>query len=189
MKAVKNKLFTGSVETREIFTSNVDVAVLHGTILEFHSCKKFLPFWRYVAESVATVVAFDPFPFYVHFSLYQSVVLTLQSTVLVCFQPKFLFIQMLQVCLAARTQPRASGWESFAHLLWNSLKAPRRLFWPGEVQVPVDTLERVSMKGIITRLSESVKLILEGPMKEGSVLLVRKTHKHRDFSFFFVRLW
>lgn len=43
------------------------------------------------------------------------------------------------------------------------------------------------MKGIITRLSESVKLILEGPMKEGSVLLVRKTQTHRDFSFFFLR--
>lgn len=97
---------------------------------------------------------------------------------------------MLQVCLAEQTQPHASGWESFAHLLWNGLKARRRLFWPGEVQVPVDTLERVSMKGIITRLSESVKLILEGPMKEGSVLLVRKTHKNRDFSLFFlVRLW
>lgn len=82
---------------------------------------------------------------------------------------------MLQVCLAEQTQRRASGCESFAHLLWNRLKARRRLFWPGEVQVPVDTLERVSMKGIITRLSESVKLILEGPMKEGSVLLVRKT--------------
>lgn len=51
------------------------------------------------------------------------------------------------------------------------------------------------MKGIITRLSESVELILEGPMKEGSVLLVRKTQTHSDFSFFFFeerereRLW
>lgn len=65
-----------------------------------------------------------------------------------------------------QTQPRASGRVSYVHLLWNRIKARRRLFWPGEVQVPADTLERVSMKGISTRLSESVELILEGPMKE-----------------------